>query len=69
MGRGMLEMRPQVARALWMLGRIEEGFGNVEEAEKLKANAKQVRSEIEGREGDDEDSDAGFASVVTWLLI
>jgi tetratricopeptide (TPR) repeat protein len=69
MGRGMLEMRPQVARALWMLGRIEEGFGNVEEAEKLKANAKQVRSEIEGREGDDEDSDAGFASIVTWLLI
>jgi hypothetical protein len=36
---------------------------------KLKANAKQVRSEIEGREGDDEDSDAGFASIVTWLLI
>jgi hypothetical protein len=69
MGRGMLEMRPQVARALWMLGRIEEGFGNVEEAEKLKANAKQVRSEIEGREGDDEDSDTGFASIVPWLLI
>src|SRR4051794_31245492 len=46
MGRGMLEMRPHVARALWMLGRIEEGFGNMEEAEKLKANAKQVRSDI-----------------------
>ena len=52
-----------------MLGRIEERFGNVGEAEKLKANAKQVRSESEGREGDDKDSDAGFASMVTWLSI
>lgn len=69
MGRGMIEMMPQVARALWMLGRIEEKSGNVEEAKDLKANAKQTRSEIEGRECGDEDSDAGFASLVAWLLI
>lgn len=48
---------------------MEEIFGNVEEAEKLKANAKQIKSDIEGRESDDEDSDAGFANLVTWLLI
>jgi tetratricopeptide (TPR) repeat protein len=69
MGRGMLEMRPQVSRALWTLGRIEEGFGNTMDADRLKAEAKEVRNQIEGREGTDEDSDAGFASIVTWLLI
>ncbi|KAF7509340.1 hypothetical protein GJ744_008063 [Endocarpon pusillum] len=68
MGRGMLEMRPQVARALWTLGRIEEGFGNTLEADKLKSDAKVIRSQIEGREGKDEDSDAGFASLVAYLL-
>jgi hypothetical protein len=67
--RGMLEMRPQVSRALWTLGRIEEDFGNIPEADRLKAEAKEVRNQIEGREGPDEDSDAGFASIVTWLLI
>jgi len=70
MGRGMLEMRSQVARALWTLGGIEEGFGNVEEAERLKRDARGVRSQIEGREGMDEgeDEDAAFASIVAWLL-
>lgn len=68
MGRGMVEMRPHVARALWTLGRIEEGFGNTLEANKLKVEAKEIRSQIEGREGMDEDSDAGFASLVPWLL-
>jgi hypothetical protein len=70
MGRGTFEMRSQVARALWTLGRIEEGFGNVEEAEKLKREAREVRSRIEGREGIDEneDEDAAFASIVAWLL-
>jgi tetratricopeptide (TPR) repeat protein len=68
MGKGMLEMRPQVSRALWTLGRIEEGFGNIPEADRLKAKAKEVRSQIEGREGTDEDSDTGFASLVPWLL-
>jgi hypothetical protein len=69
MARGMLEMRPQVSRTLWTLGRIEDDFGNTLEADRLKAETKEVRSQIEGREGTDEDSEAGFASIVTWLLV
>jgi hypothetical protein len=65
----MLEMRPQVSRALWTLGRMEEDFGNTLEADRLKAEAKEVRSQINEREGTDKDSDAGFDSIVTWLLI
>jgi tetratricopeptide (TPR) repeat protein len=69
MGKGMLEMKPQVSRALWTLGRIEEDFGNILEANELKAKAKKVRREIEGRGEMDDDSDAGFAIIVPWLLI
>lgn len=68
MGKGMLEMRPHISRALWTLGSIEQDFGNTVEADMLKADAKEVRSQIEGREGTDTDSDAGFASLVAWLL-
>ena len=68
MGRGILEMKAQVARALWTLRGIEEGFRNVAEAERLRVDAKEVRNEIKDREGTNEDSDAGFASLIPWLL-
>lgn len=68
MSVGMVEMQGQLARALWTLYTIEEGFGNRQEAEELIARARHVRAGIEGREGADEDSDEGFARLVPWLL-
>jgi tetratricopeptide (TPR) repeat protein len=70
MGRGMLDMRSQVARALSTLAGIEGGFGNREEAERLKREARRVRGQIEAREDtvEDEDEDAAFSSIVPWLL-
>ena len=53
----------------WLLRRHQSERPLAQADEQLGKEAKEVRSQIEGREGTDEDSDAGFASIVTWLLI
>lgn len=69
MGRRIPELRSQVSRALWTLKRFKADLDNISESNRLKAEAKEARSQIQSREGTDEDSDAGFARIVTWLLI
>lgn len=61
-------MESHLARTLWTLASIEEESGNKYEAEQLRNQAKEAREKIEGREGEDEDTDEGFSSLVGYML-
>ena len=68
MSIGVKDMEPHLARALWSLGNAEEAVGNRDEAKSLRAQAEATRARIEGREWDDEDTDAGFHRLVGFFL-
>ncbi|KAI0387825.1 tpr repeat-containing protein [Hypomontagnella monticulosa] len=64
----MMEMKGHRARALWFLANAEEKIGDSSSAVRLRKEAKEVRSQITSREGEDEDSNEGFMKLVSWML-
>jgi tetratricopeptide (TPR) repeat protein len=68
MGQGLEEMRGHVARALWMLGKVEREIGDPSTADELTRRAREVRESIKGREAADEDTDEGFSRLVGYML-
>lgn len=69
MSRGMEEMQCQLTRALWFLGSFEDELSNPEGARKYRDEAKRERLKLTDREVPDEDTDAGFLGLVTWMLL
>ena len=69
MSEGAPEMRAHLARALWFLAAVEKNIGSPDnECDILRERARSVRKDINGREGDDADTDESFMSLVSWML-
>lgn len=59
MSQGIVEMEGHLARALWTLAGLEEEVGNLDEAEALQSQAREIRRKIllSGEQGDEEEED------------
>ena len=68
MSQGMVEMRGHRARAMWTLARLESEYGDADEVEKLRQEARDIRNGIELRETEDVDTDEDFAKLVGYML-
>lgn len=68
MGRGVREMQGHLSRLLWFLAGVEENMGESRRTEQLRAEARTMRNEIQGRETTDEDTDDSFMRLVEWML-
>ena len=63
------EMRPHKARAFWFSANVEAKIGGDEaKVVELRNNARAVRQTIEDREWPDDETDAAFMKLVSWML-
>ncbi|VUC33730.1 unnamed protein product [Clonostachys rosea] len=61
---------PHIARAYWMLAKVEEGLGkDAAYVSELRANARQIRRLIPGDEKSMKDNDDAFRNLVNWVLL
>lgn len=62
-------MKSHKARAFWFSANIEAKIGGEEaQVAELRENARAVRQTIEDRESSDDETDAAFMKLVSWML-